>query len=318
MRGRVLVTDDVHPYLLSALKDLDYAVDYEPEITLEATIKAIAIYQGVVVNTKILVNELFLKAATRLRFIARLGSGLDTIDVDAAEARGILIFSSPEGNANAVAEHALGMLLTLANNFVRADHEVRNKKWCREANRVLELAGKTLGIYGFGHNGSRLGQITASLDISVITYDKYKTPGYSHGLTHVQEADSSRLCAEADFISFHLPLTTETNYLVDLYFLYRCKRGVIIINTSRGKIVHTAHLLSALKEGQVSKAALDVFENEKVDTFTAEEEGMYQELYGLPQVLLTPHIAGWTKESKYKIAALLVEKIAAEVSKGRL
>lgn len=318
MRGKVLVTDDVHPYLLSALTNLDYSVDYEPEISLKDTIKTISSYCGVVVNTKITIDELFLNAAIRLRFIARLGSGLDTIDVNAATARGILVFSSPEGNANAVAEHALGMLLTLNNNFITADREVRNKIWRREANRGVELAGKTLGIYGFGNNGSRLGQITASLDLAVLAYDKYKPCGYSQGLAHVQEVDYSQLCAEADFISFHLPLTPETKYLVNHDFLYRCKRGVIIINTSRGKIVHTAHLLTALKEGQVSKAALDVFENEKVASFTAAEESMYQELYNLPQVMFTPHIAGWTNESKYKIAAVLVEKIAAEVSKGRL
>lgn len=318
MKKRVLITDDVHPHLLSALEEIGFLIDYEPDISLLETKNKILNYHGVVVNTKIKIDSSFLQAAHNLHFIARLGSGLDTIDVTAAENKGIKVFSSPEGNAQAVAEHALGMLLALANNFLPADREVRQKLWRREANRGLELAGKTLGIYGFGHNGSQLGRITASLNLHVLAYDKYKPAGYSKGLAHVQEVSADYLCAHADFISFHLPLTEETHHLVDQAFLQKCKPGLILINTSRGPVVHTAALLEALEVGLVSKAGLDVFENEKVATFTPEEDDMYRRLYALPQVLLTPHIAGWTVESKYKIAAVLAEKIADQVSKGLL
>ena len=253
-----------------------------------------------------------MEAAPNLEFIGRLGSGLDIIDLDFASDRNIEVFSAPEGNRNAVAEHAMGMLLCLANNICRADHEVRSFYWNREKNRGFELQGKTLGIIGFGNNGRAFAEKFENWQTSVLSYDKYKKH-YCQDLRFVTECDLEKVQKEADIISLHIPLTEETNGWIDEKFLSDCKEGVILINTSRGKVVYTADLLALLKSGHVSGACLDVFENEKVDSFNVEERRLYEELYALENVILTPHIAGWTVESKRKISEVLLQKIGSVI-----
>lgn len=306
---RVLITDDVHPLLLERFEAAGFRCDYRPDISLDTVRDIIGDYDGLIINSKILVDKLLLDRASRLRFVGRLGSGMEIVDRGYAAARGVAVYSSPEGNANAVAEHALGMLLALANNLLPADREVRRFDWQREKNRGFELAGKTIGIVGFGHTGSAFAHKLAGFDLRILAYDKYKT-GYADALPQVTAcAGLESLQRSADIISFHLPLTTETRHLVNAAFLAACRRGIVIVNTSRGQVVHTPSLIQALETGQAGGACLDVFENEKPHTFTAEERHQYERLYAMDQVVLSPHIAGWTHESKRKLAAILADRI---------
>jgi D-3-phosphoglycerate dehydrogenase / 2-oxoglutarate reductase len=306
---KVLITDDCHPALIDGLTALGYGCDFEPDITPEATSRRVGAYEGLVINSKILVDRAFLETATRLRFVARLGSGMEIVDRAAAAERGVAVLSSPEGNRNAVAEQALGMLLALANNLLRADREVRQNVWRREANRGWELRGKTLGIIGFGHTGSQFGRKLAGMEMRVLAFDKYKLAGYAAEMPWVRACDLAEIQAEADIVSLHLPLTAETRHLVDADFIQKCKPGFVLLNTSRGKCVHTADLVAGLESGRVGGACLDVFENEKPGTFSEEEKRLYARLHALENVVLAPHVAGWTHESKRLLAEILLEKI---------
>ncbi|MCS6928562.1 MAG: NAD(P)-binding domain-containing protein [Saprospiraceae bacterium] len=305
---RALITDDCHMVLVEGLETLGFKCDYRPEITPEEVFACIPAYDGLIVSSKIWVNDALLARASRLQFIGRLGSGMEIIDREAAAARGIAVVNSPEGNRNAVAEHALGMLLALLNNLLRADKQVRQGLWQREANRGIELSGKTVGIIGFGHTGSQFARKLAGLEVRVLAYDKYKS-NYAADMPWVQETELEVLQKEADIISLHIPLTQETHHLVNTSFFRRCKPGLIIINTSRGACIKTADLVEALEAGQVGGACLDVFENERPETFTPEEVNLYERLYRHERVVLTPHIAGWTHESKQKLAEVLLKRI---------
>ncbi|MBL7805134.1 MAG: hydroxyacid dehydrogenase [Saprospiraceae bacterium] len=306
---RVLITDDCHPILKEGLERLGFVCDDQPDITPQATRECIGQYDGLIINSKIVVDRDFLAAAPKLRFVGRLGSGMEIVDRAEAAARGVAVLSSPEGNRNAVAEQALGMLLALANNLVPADREVRAMNWRREANRGFELAGRTIGIIGFGHTGSQFAKKLAGMEMTVLAYDKYKTD-YTAGLPWVQESTPEEIKQKADVVSLHLPLTTETRHLVDREFIDASRRGFILINTSRGACVDTAALVEALEDGRVGGACLDVFENEKTNTFSGEEKALYQRLYALDQVILSPHVAGWTHESKRRLAEILLQKIS--------
>jgi D-3-phosphoglycerate dehydrogenase / 2-oxoglutarate reductase len=305
---KVLITDGVHPVLIEGLQAANYECHYEPNISYEEVKTRIADYEGLIINSKILVNADFLDKAFRLEFVARLGSGREVVDIPYAEAKGIKVYFSPEGNSNAVAEQALGMLLALANNLLRADREVRQKIWRREDNRGFELRGKTIGIIGFGHTGSAFARKLSSMEMTILSYDKYKS-NYTSDCTYVKECDLTTLQQEADIISFHLPLTPETKHYCDATFLANCKKNVVIMNTSRGNVVKTIDLLAALQQGKIKGACLDVFENEKVMTFNESENSLYEQLYQLENVVLSPHIAGWTHESKYLLAKILLDKI---------
>lgn len=307
---RVLITDDVHPLMIEGLENAGYLCDYMPDITLDETRVIAGNYVGMVINSKIQVDRAMLEVAPDLRFVGRLGSGLDIIDLPAAAEKGVAVLSVPEGNANAVAEHALGMLLALANNLIRADREVRQKLWFREKNRGFELDGRTIGIIGFGNNGSAFARKLEGFDVKVLAYDKYKQD-YAKDHPNVVETTIELLIRDSDIISFHVPLTKETYHWVDREWISGLRDGAIIINTSRGKVVDTGALVTALEDGKLGGACLDVFENEKPVTFSKEEEEVYQRLYALDQVVLSPHIAGWTVESKWKIAKFLLEKIIA-------
>ncbi len=316
---KCLITDEVHPLLLEGLTAAGYVCDYLPQIRYETVCAQIAQYSGLIINSKILVNRAFLDRATHLRFVARLGSGMEIVDCEYAAARGVAVISSPEGNRNAVAEHALGMLLALANQLPQADREVRQKIWQREARRGFELMGLNIGIIGFGHTGACFAQKLSGLGMCIFTYDKYLPKGYAHEgknvlntpFENIIESDLATIQAQCDIISFHLPLTAETKHFADEQFIAPCKNGVILLNTSRGNVVKTEDLITALVQRKVGGAALDVFENEKVATFTATENARYEQLYGFENVILSPHIAGWTHESKQRMASILLERILA-------
>lgn len=305
---KILITDDVHPQLLEGLELRGYTTDYQPEISLEETRKIIGTYTGLVINSKIKVDETFFDQAVNLKWIARLGSGMEIIDLKAADKYGVRLISAPEGNCNAVAEHALGALLSLFRNLPRADREVRNGIWDREKNRGEELSGKTVGVIGFGHTGSRFVELLQGLNVKVLVYDKYKQLS-SIPTRYTVVQDASSIQESADVISLHVPLTTETKYLIDKEFISKVKQSFYLINTSRGPVVNTMDLLAALHSGKIRGACLDVFENEKPASFNKEESAFYNDLYRLPQVLLSPHIAGWTHQSKQKIAATILEKL---------
>lgn len=310
---KVLVTDDCHPILTDGLLNLGYVCDYFPNIAPKTTFEIIGEYAGLIINSKITVNRAFLDRAEKLEFVGRLGSGMEIIDSVYAAERNVAVVSSPEGNRNAVAEHALGMLLSLSNKLLKSDREVRKNVWEREANRGFELSGRTIGIIGYGHTGQQFARKLQGMEMRVLAYDKYKPAGYALNEPRVVETTPDVIQKEADIISLHLPLTEETRYFFDNTFISGSRKGVILLNTSRGNCVNTADLIHALEDGRVGGACLDVFENEKPPTFTASEKLMYDRLHSFENVVLSPHVAGWTIESKRKLAEILLEKITAAV-----
>ncbi len=306
MKPKILITDPVHELLPAGLEGLGFEVVYKPETSFQQVLEEIGQYTGLIINSKVAANVQLMDKGERLRFVGRLGSGLDVIDTGYADKKGIRYFNSPEGNCNAVAEHALGMLLGLMNNIPVATEETRKGLWLREQNRGNELGELTVGIVGYGHTGKAFARLLSGFGCRVLAFDKYIF-GFSGG--HVQEASMEALFNEADIVSMHVQLTDETRYLVNRDFLGRFKKPVWFVNTSRGKVVKTVDLLDAIDQGKVKGAALDVLENEKPDTFTKQEEEVYQRLVNNPAVMLTPHIAGWTHQSKRKIAEVVLKKI---------
>lgn len=305
---KALITDYVHPSLVSGLVERGYIVDYDDTIDMSNMGSIVHQYEVVVINSKIKMFQETIDKAHNLRAICRLGSGLEIVDVAYANAKGIAVINTPSGNSNAVAEHAVGMLLALANNLHRADRQVRNFDWQRERNRGWELKGKTLGIIGFGHTGSQLAKKLSSWELDIISYDKYRSE-YGPEWAFVEQVSQEDILDRADVISLHLPLTLEVHHLVDMKFIDRCKDKVVILNTSRGKVINTSDLVKALEDGKVGGACLDVFENEKPHTYSLSETNTYTRLNAMDNVVLSPHIAGWTHESLARIAELTLSKL---------
>ena len=302
----VLVTDYVHPELLAGLKRMGFHSTYAPEMSREEMNDALADFDGVVINTRCAIDRQAMEKAKKLKWIARLGSGLDIIDLVAAAELHIDVVSAPEGNAQAVAEHAMGMLLSLSNKIISADQSVRTGNWLREDHRGWEIAGKTIGIIGHGNNGSAFGRLWKGWEVRVLAYDKYLE---SYGTANVQETDLDTLLAESDIISLHIPLTSETKEMVNAAFLSKCKKGCVFINTSRGKIVDLRALADTLHSGQVAGACLDVFPYEPPGNGPDTFKQTFREICVSDRVVLSPHVAGWTIESKKKIAHILLQKI---------
>jgi D-3-phosphoglycerate dehydrogenase len=309
MNLKLLITDPVHPSLIERFTTAGYSCDYQPETNDAAVREIVANYEGLIINSKIHVDKAMLDSAVRLRFVGRLGAGMEIIDRVYAAEKGVAVHGSPEGNCNAVAEHALGMLLACANNMLRADRQVRNLDWQREQNRGFELQGKTIAILGFGHTGSAFADKLQGLGMTVLAYDKYLPQGYAKKRTWVTETDCKTIFATADIVSLHLPLTPETRHLADDEWFAQFQKKIVLINTSRGNVVKTTSLIKNLQSGAIRNACLDVFENEKPTTFSTDEINLFQQLYSFDNVLLTPHIAGWTHEAKARMADILCKKI---------
>ena len=307
---KALVTDYVHTSLISGLEERGYEVDYDRTVDMSIMPLIIHKYEVVVINSKIKMFSEMIDKAENLRYICRLGSGLEIIDLEYAAAKGIHLINTPSGNNNAVAEHAMGMLLALSNNILRSDREVRDLQWNRELNRGWELKGKTIGIIGFGHTGSQFAKKMSSWELDVISYDKYRTE-YGPEWSFVERVTLEDILERSDIISLHLPLTEEVLHLVDEEFISRCKDKVVIINTSRGKVIKTIDLVKALENGKVGGACLDVFENEKPHTYSLSESNTYNRLYAMHNTVLSPHVAGWTTESLQNIAKVILEKYDA-------
>jgi len=306
MRPLVLITAKVHPYLIDKLEIAGFDVDYKPSITYDEVRNSIHSYTGLIVTTRIKIDKAVIDNATQLEWIGRLGSGMELIDVAYAASKGVKCVSSPEGNAEAVGEQALGMLLALANNIIKSNLELRDGIWEREKNRGFEIGGKTVGIIGLGHTGSAFARKLRGFDVNILAYDKYKS---GFGNNYIREASLDDIFADADIVSTHLPLTEETRHMVNMDFFKSFARPIIYMNTSRGKVVNTADLIEALETEVLAGACLDVLENEKVASYNEQEKSQLHYLAHSPKVVLTPHIAGYSHEASIKMAEYVLKKL---------
>lgn len=311
----ILIVDDTHPSLFEMLKQAGFTYRYEPTFKRTDILIHIADYEGLIIRSKTFIDEAILQNAPKLRFIARAGAGLDLIDLAAAEKRNIKVFAANEGNRDAVAEHAVGMLLGLFANIVKADREIRRGIWDREGNRGIELMGKTVGLIGYGFNGSATAQRLSGFGCKVLAYDKYLV---NYGNTYAQEVTLEELMAKAEVISLHVPLTEETRLMVNDEFVERVAHPFFLLNMARGEIVRLESVVNGLKSGKIRGACLDVLENEKLKTFTPAQQVAFDYLCASDRVILTPHVAGWTQESYVKINEVLVKQILRSVEVNQL
>ena len=311
MAVHILHIDSNHPLLWDQLEQAGF-VNHEDFTSSKADIEAkINDYQGIVIRSRFKIDQTFLDKATNLQFIARVGAGLESIDCEYAQSKNIALIAAPEGNRNAVAEHSLGMILSLFNNLNQADAEIRAGHWNRESNRGHELDGKTVGIVGYGNMGKAFAKKLRGFDVDVLCYDIQENVGDANA----RQVSFAEFQEKVDVLSLHLPWTPETDKMVDAAFINGFAKPLWIINTSRGKNIVTADLVAALQSGKVLGAGLDVLEYEKLSFETLFQDATtpeaFQYLLNAKNVILTPHIAGWTFESHERLAQVIVDKIKA-------
>ncbi len=306
---KVLFIDSTHPLLPEKLMGCGLDCDYRPEITVGMVEKIIHLYDGIIIRSKFRLDSELLSKASRLKFIGRVGSGLENIDVEYAKSRNVVCFNAPEGHRDATGEHAVGMLLALLNNICKANNEVRSGQWFREVNRGLEIMEKTVGIIGYGNTGKCFARCLSGFKCNILAYDKYK---FNYSDQYVTESVMDDLFENCDILSINIPLTEETEYLINNEFINQFKKDIYIVNVSRGKIINTADLVENLKSGKIKGAALDVLEYEKSSFEELHRNNIkddYTFLLEHPRVILTPHIAGWTHESNKRLASVMADKI---------
>lgn len=311
---RILIADDLHENIFPMLLELGFEVNYQPEINRSEILKIIKDYEGLIIRSKTKIDKELLSHCDKLEFIARAGAGLDLIDIEEVSRKNIQVFAANEGNADAVAEHTMGMILMLFNKLNYADSEVRQSIWEREKNRGIELRGMTVGIIGYGNMGKALAERLTGFGVVVLAYDKAERGLTKEGFL-ASKASMEEIFEETDLLSIHVPLTDETRMMVNDEFIQKFKKNIFIVNTSRGEVASTGSILNGLKSGKIRGACLDVLENEKLSTLTLEQQNVYSQLFTLKNVIITPHIAGWTVESYRKINEVLIEKIRGMLGK---
>lgn len=304
---KILIIDEMHPSLMPLLAQKGFESDYLPKITRAEVLEVIGSYQGIIVRSKLNLDKEFFERATQLRFIGRAGSGLDQIDLAEAKKHHIQLLNAPQGNRDAVGEHTVGMLLCLFNKLHLADRQVRNYVWDREANRGLELYGKTVGIMGYGNMGKAFARRLVGFGCQVLAYDiaPEKVDDF-----WVMKADISDIFREADIFSLHIPLTSENKAIFTESFFQNFKKDIFLVNTSRGELLDFQLLKQLLLSKKVKGMCLDVLENEKLANLTGVQKEAFEFLIKSENVLFTPHVAGWTVESYLRINEVLVEKIS--------
>ena len=315
---KVVFIDRVHHVLADRLSQAGHACKDASGIDGETLIEELKSAQGIVVRGRLMLDAHVLGQLPELRFIARAGAGMENIDRGACERRGIRLYNSPEGNRDAVGEHAVGMLLSLMNHLNRADHEVRSGLWRRKENTGHELHGRTVGIIGFGHMGRAFAEKLRGFGVRILAHDKYLKDFAPDG---VEESSLELLLGHSDVISLHLPLTAETDHYADAAFFARCAKPIRFINTARGQLVETEALLDALDDGRVLGACLDTLEYEQRSLLGLRADApdhILQRLFKHDRVLLSPHIAGITHESYFKLANVLADKILNDTADGKL
>jgi D-3-phosphoglycerate dehydrogenase len=309
---QVIFIDSVHTVLEQKLEQAGMVCLHHTKTNMETLQTILPEAYGIVIRSRFTIDSDFLKFCPNLKFIARSGSGLENIDTKACKDLGIRVYNSPEGNRNAVAEHALGMLLSLLHKIQKADKEVRHGEWNRESNRGEELDGKTVGIIGYGNNGAAFAKKLRGFDVRVLAYDKYKSGFGDH---FVQECTLNAILEQAEVISFHIPQNKETRSFVNKEFVSSMQKTFYLLNLSRGKIVDTAALVEGLQKGKIKGAGLDVleFESKSFESFFEQElPGSFSYLINSENVVLTPHVGGWTSESYVKLSSVLADKILAD------
>ena len=309
---KILLLDKNHPLISEQLLEKNFILEEDFISSYEQVLEKIDKYEGVIIRSRIPLDARLLEKGKNLKFIARVGAGMENIDVSKAQELGIKLINSPEGNRDAVAEHCLGMLLVLMNRLFISANEVKNNIWLREENRGEEIKGKTFGLIGYGNMGKALAKRLLGFGCEVIFYDI--KPNLSDGFA--KQVSLEELQANADILSLHIPLNDKTHYIIDEKFISEMKKSFYFINTSRGKNVKTSALIEGIKSGKVKGACLDVLEYEKSSFENLElENDDLQYLLNSEKVIVTPHIAGWTHQSKIKLAQTIVDKILAEFSK---
>lgn len=301
----VAITAKCHPWLIDKLSE-KYYVAYQPAITYTELYQLAPTLSGIIVTTRLRIDVAMLDNAPKLEWIGRLGSGLELIDVTYAESKGIKVVSSPEGNANAVGEHTLGMLLSILNKLTWSHFQVKEFNWLRDENRGRELKNSTIGIIGYGNTGTAFARLLQPFGVTVMAYDINK---YGFAFDHVKEASLAQIQRYAQVISFHVPLNAQSEYMGNSTFFNQLERQPIILNTSRGKVIRLTDLRAALEAGKISGAGLDVLENEKLQSYNPEEKEMLSWLTNQPNVIITPHIAGYSHEAFLRMAEVVHQKL---------